>query len=156
MLRDRGTECSIINKNIVYPWCHICKMERAVVGRHDKSGNRICANCYQKFIFSKHKQIVRDYNSRKGSINSPKRMIIQGRRIFLDRLVRKGKCSNCGKHIGDPYIDVYGKITIIKRTHMHHWFYLIIMPWACSVELCPSCHMKESWITGRFTKNKGV
>jgi hypothetical protein len=96
-----------------------------------------------RVVWEGHKLSTKKVNSKRNPLNGPKRIVIQGRRIFTGRLLRRGKCSECGKGIGDSYINKYGKNAIIKQTHMHHWFYLVIMPWACTVELCASCHIKK-------------
>ena len=51
-----------------------------------------------------------------------------GLKIRLGWNPRKGFCSKCGTS-KDGW-----------KTHMHHWFYLRIMPWACTMELCCTCH----------------
>lgn len=54
-----------------------------------------------------------------------------GIRIFLSFNPRKGYCSWCPSNIFDGTTE---------RTHMHHWFYVRILPWACTEEICNSCH----------------
>jgi len=61
---------------------------------------------------------------------SPKRTALTigflGRQVIISFEIRKGQCSCCER------TDV--------NTDMHHWFYITAMPWACTVELCDSCH----------------
>jgi hypothetical protein len=61
-------------------------------------------------------------------------ILFKGRRIDVGFNVRTGICSNCGKQ---------------ATTHRHHWFYLIIMPWSCTQELCESCHTTKHWDNGK-------
>ena len=47
-----------------------------------------------------------------------------------------------------------------KVTNSHHLFYLPIMVWACTIELCPKCHGIETVKTidrednGKWLKNQ--
>jgi hypothetical protein len=66
-------------------------------------------------------------------ITNPKRFRFKNRFLYAEKNPRSGRCSICGMK---------------KDTDTHHWFYLIIMPWACTVELCNSCHVYESWRLG--------
>lgn len=75
-----------------------------------------------------------------------KRITFKGKRVSLKSAPRRNRCERCGKNKGDSFIDYDGIIRKIRRTSMHHWFYLIIMPWACTEELCNSCHTKERWM----------
>jgi hypothetical protein len=104
---------------------------------HDIDNNVFCSNCYDKYWRSKEskQKIWRKSN--------PKHMFFLGLSIYLSWDPRKHVCLECGK---------------IGRTELHHWFYLIIMPWACTTELCVSCHdktkdMKRDPVTGRFTNH---
>lgn len=45
---------------------------------------------------------------------------------------RTGKCSNCGREVGDE----------IKLTYMHHILYDVTDPLNYTKELCMSCHRK--------------
>lgn len=71
--------------------------------------------------------------------------------VFLSRKARKGICEWCGKKEGDKFIKTNKKIGIVT-TDTHHYFYLTIMKWACTVEICKSCHSSHH----NKEKNSGV
>lgn len=102
---------------------------------HD--GNWYCKKCYRKYIFNPVRNQLR---YRFGYL----RFYGEVRRLT-------GICSQCKRKVGDSFVNYKGKVTVVKKTDLHHWFYLIIMPWACREELCPICHAKESKIyLGRY------
>ena len=59
--------------------------------------------------------------------NNARRIRFLGKRFPLSFNPRKGECSECGD---------------IGQTDIHHWKYIPCMPWACTEELCDSCHMR--------------
>lgn len=65
--------------------------------------------------------------------------------IHLKHNPRTGVCQRCRKKIGDEYINWYGKVNIIKKTDMHHIEYHEDNPLEDTIELCMSCHSKETW-----------
>lgn len=65
------------------------------------------------------------------SEHNKRRIGFLGTVIHLSFLPRTDKCARCGR--------VKDGINI-RRTCRHHWFYLPIMRWACTEELCNSCH----------------
>jgi hypothetical protein len=67
----------------------------------------------------------------------PRRLTFLGNSILLDRNPRKGMCSKCGK---------------CGYTHIHHEQYDKTDPLKHTVELCPSCHAKESWSMNQIRK----
>lgn len=80
--------------------------------------------------------------------------------IYLGWSPRRGKCQKCNKKIGDGYFSNRDKnrneldhlrLVFLKRTEMHHYFYLVIMPWACCIEVCQVCHVN---IDGRINNIK--
>ena len=108
--------------------------------RHD--GLWLCRKCYDYYVW----RPTRDGN----------RIIFCRRNRLIEYNPRKGKCNECHRKIGDKYTNHFGKQVRLKRTHMHHWFYLVIMPWACTEELCIPCHRKYDINSGRPRKNIGA
>lgn len=86
----------------------------------------------------------------------------KGRRIrfknlhpLLDENPRKGICEWCDKKKGDEFINAHGKKSIVKCTHMHHIDYHDTDILKDVVELCPSCHMKETMRIKKLNKLHG-
>lgn len=76
----------------------------------------------------------------KDRLRKTKRIVFKGKRIWLKVYPRTGVCSNCKRKVGEG----------IKQTAMHHLQYHPEDPLKDTVELCPSCHDKESWRLGCF------
>lgn len=91
----------------------------------DLDNRYLCHICFMHFIANPKR-------NGKGT----KFLKFKNKYIKFSKNPRSGICSWCNKNI---------KKGTIKRTNLHHWFYLVIMPWACTIELCNSCHGKESW-----------
>lgn len=68
-------------------------------------------------------------------INSTKRLKFHDKQIILDNNPRTGYCSWCTNNIFDKSC---------KHTHIHHKKYHINDPLEDTIELCPSCHRKET------------
>lgn len=121
-------------------FCNNCKSTKTRIrGTWEEwrynNGLRYCINCYARLFVSKEKK----------SEQNKKRLWFNGKCIRVKNKIKLGICERCKKKIGDKFIDFFGKEQIIRKTDMHHWFYLIIMPWACTEELCVSCHSKIRW-----------
>lgn len=116
--------------------CLFCdKTERNETGwkehwRKYKDGY-VCNTHYQKYVNNPRRPKEYYYNSRK----QIQQRIIEFCKldIILTFNPRKGYCKLCSNNIHDGSC---------KLTSLHHWFYLRIMPWACTIEICNSCHMK--------------
>lgn len=99
---------------------------------HDTENNILCMDCFVKIIH---------YPSRRNIVLDQHKQYIRfkDKRIKLQSNPRTGICSICKQK---------------ALTHMHHWFYMIIMPWSCIVELCNKCHPKQMILkrdpNGRF------
>ena len=74
---------------------------------------------------------------------SPKRMVFRNKSISLAENPRKGICSKCKRTV---------KSGAIKFTQLHHEQYDESNPLLHTVELCPSCHTKESWRLNQIRK----
>ena len=66
------------------------------------------------------------------------------KKIFLKENPRKGICHKCHRKVGDEYVNCFGQIAIVKQTQIHHLEYHHNDPLKDTVELCASCHSKES------------
>jgi len=129
-------------------FCVICLSDKTYVS---KKGNKQwynhngwhCRKCHNKLFL----------NPKWHPITHKKRFNFKGKSIYLDENPRKGICSLCKKKIGDSYIDFDGNEKIIKHTHIHHIQYHDDDPFKDTVELCLSCHMKETWRLGQVNKS---
>ena len=101
-------------------------------------GNAWCLKCYNKvFIHPKWSCIHYLLNGKHwNSIRNPKHMKFKDRIIVLKQNPRTGFCSWCPNNIHDRSC---------KRTHIHHIEYHNDDPLKKTVEICASCHAKESW-----------
>lgn len=87
--------------------------------------------------YKRTKEQIKKYNDRNSHRNRKRRISFLNRRFYIEKNLRIGECSRCK--------------VVLKKTHLHHWFYLPIMIWACTEELCISCHAYETW---RLVKKK--
>lgn len=87
--------------------------------------NRIAAQLYRQRHPDKIK--IRNTNAHKRTLN------FLGKLIQLSFIPRVGYCSQCTNNIFDKSC---------KKTEIHHLFYVPCIPWACTIELCASCHAK--------------
>jgi hypothetical protein len=86
----------------------------------------ICRKHYDKlFLYPRWNKIL-----------SPRRIQFKNYRIGLKHNIRTGYCSRCPNNIHDGSC---------KRTSVHHWVYIIILPWFGTEEICNKCHMVETW-----------
>lgn len=73
--------------------------------------------------------------------------------INLKHNPRTGQCQLCNKKIGDEYINWYGKVAIVKKIDIHHIEYHDDDPLKDIIELCMSCHSKETWKLKKLKSN---
>ena len=98
----------------------------------------ICRNHYSKLVTNKRQtpEYKKKYNSKRpkgfGKKYNDRRILFLGKIITLSWKIRTGYCSLCPNNIFDKSCN---------QTQTHHWFYVPIMVWACTVELCGACHM---------------
>jgi DNA-directed RNA polymerase subunit RPC12/RpoP len=90
----------------------------------DGKGGFWCNCCYHK---------ITDDPQKTRAINE-RRMKFKDKVIHIEKNPRTGVCSLCGNKVGEG----------IKRTGMHHIEYHDRNPLKDTVELCGSCHIKES------------
>lgn len=102
------------------------KQYRAEDWYKNENGNRICNKCYR-------------------AKRSKREMRFLGKKITLSFKIRKGICSKCGNNIFDGSC---------KNTNMHHIFYVPILVWFGTIELCASCHAEEELKDRPLIKNQ--
>jgi hypothetical protein len=88
---------------------------------HD--GYRMCRKCYRKYVYNPV------YNPIYNKIYHVKSIMFKDKRINVGVNPRTGKCSWCD---------------FVGITQIHHKEYHDDDPLKDTIELCPSCHMKES------------
>ena len=124
-----------------YRNCCICRLTTSYKDKNGYEQWRLhntkwyCKKCYYRVIV----------NPVRNKINAPRRIVFQDTRILLSNNPRKGVCEKCGIKLGDEYINAKGKIKILKKTDMHHMEYHDDDPLKDAIEICPSCHFKETW-----------
>jgi hypothetical protein len=124
----------------------------------------VCKRHANKYIWNpqRSKEYIKKYNDRRPpgrqKVYNDKYSVMQltfgdNHHVQVSFQIRKGQCQQCGKKIGDRYINCKGRVDTIKRTHTHHLEYYIIFPWFATTELCISCHSKETQRERRIKKN---
>lgn len=96
---------------------------------NDGKGGFWCNHCYHQATYDSQREVTRVRNWR--------RLVFKKKTIYLKKNPRTGICSLCGK--------------TGKRTHMHHLQYHDDNPLKDTIELCVSCHRKE---TIRLARNE--
>jgi len=121
-------------------------------GKYPEWIKGLCNKCYCKSInnpryYKNNTERLRE-RSRK---LIPNRLNFKGKRVYINNPPRSGTCKYCNKSVGDEYTNYKGKTAIIKRTHIHHLEYHPDDPLKDTIELCQSCHDKESWKLKQIT-----
>jgi len=107
---------------------------------HLHDGHFLCHSCHATYVWNPITEKCRVY-----------KISYKRKDVVLNENPRKGKCEICNRRIGDIYIDYYGRIRTVTKTHMHHIKYDDNNVLANTIELCISCHSKETW---KEIKNK--
>jgi hypothetical protein len=107
----------------------------------------ICNRCYGRLIESPKRRARKEYREKQKAYN---RKYDRNRLRFLGHAQQlltfrplTGYCSQCQNNVYDG---------TCKMTNMHHWVYIIILPWFGTEEVCIGCHNKtkdRDW-HGRF------
>lgn len=121
--------------------CYACGSNKTALNRKDKNRNALkisteiwhlnkptpfvlCRACYLRII----RRAQRDrYNTY--------RIKYKNTSIYLGKPIRRGNCSICNKSVAKGEI---------KKTVLHHIQYDDTDPLAHTIELCPSCHSKQT------------
>lgn len=98
----------------------------------------LCRSCGHHLFFgpSRDKEKVKKQNA----IYNKFLIRFLGKKIYLGWNPHKYQCEICKRKVGDDFTTYRGKPAKLKATHMHHYFYVPCMPWACMEERCGSCH----------------
>ena len=115
-------------------FCFVCNISKSVDNRGYSNWRRqdhewFCKRCHTKYFHNP----FRDH-----SLWNRRKLIYKGNQIYVKENPRKGICLYCGKKA--------------KRTETHHFEYHDDDPLKDTIELCGSCHRKEGWRTGVYTK----
>jgi hypothetical protein len=97
---------------------------------HNIDGKCHCWRCWKRLI--QYHRYDKKYDR---EVRQKKRVTFQGKRIRLRFKPRNGYCSWCSNNIYDGTAG---------RTSKHHYFYIPIMVWACTEEICNTCHINET------------
>jgi len=72
------------------------------------------------------------------------RVLFNGKQIRVKDNPRKGICQICNKKLGDTYVNRRGESRLLTKTDIHHIKYDKVDPFKDTLELCDSCHGKQS------------
>jgi hypothetical protein len=112
----------------------------------------MCQKCYDRYVRcpadnpisnKKYRESILAHNKR--SINFRKHI------VYFKEQPRKGVCELCGAKKGDRYVSARGRNSIMT-TDIHHMEYHEDDPLKDTVELCDSCHLKETWAQRKMNK----
>jgi NAD-dependent SIR2 family protein deacetylase len=125
-------------------FCSSCKSDKTnlIKGKYEQwykhEGKIFCQKCHNKLYL----------NPKWHPITRKRIILFKGKQKYVGFNPRKGICSNCGRKSGEKYIVEDEEI--IVKTGMHHFGeYHDDDPLKDTIELCQSCHMKETWILGQ-------
>jgi hypothetical protein len=102
----------------------------------------LCHKCYCKIVANP--KITPEKRRIHHQKYGPRRITYQNCRVYLSQNFRTGQCNHCHKKIGDEYINSRGKMAIIRKTDLHHLEYHDDDITQDTLELCVSCHIKET------------
>lgn len=114
--------------------CYICGSKETYIQVRNGKGSpiwhniehgKICNKCHKKWF------VTSEYRKQSNEKNKKYRLDYLGINLFLSFELPKNSCEICGisKNQG-------------KKIDRHHYFYCRIMPWACTISVCSSCHTK--------------
>jgi hypothetical protein len=108
---------------------------------HIHDGYRLCQKCFDYYVHNPawNKETSEKWNP----INGPKHMFFISKIMILEERILKGICELCG--------NIKGKNC--KKTDMHHIDYHEDDPTKDTIELCSSCHGKESRLQKKLRDN---
>jgi hypothetical protein len=139
-------QCEACDSTITY----IKKNGREQWNTHD--GHRMCQKCWDKYVrgpvdtpISNKKYLASIMESHRRSINFRKKP------VYFKVQPRKGICELCGAKKGDRFISARGRNSIVT-TDIHHMEYHEDEPLRDTIELCDSCHLKETLTQARMNR----
>ena len=127
-------------------YCYVCRSSKTKLNRNGSENwfnkpygedKQICNTCYARLIESPKRRARKEYRDKQNAYNrqydrNRSRFLGHGQRVLSFRQLT-GYCSLCANNIYDG---------TCKITNMHHWVYIIILPWFATEERCVSCHCK--------------
>lgn len=140
--------------------CYSCGIDKSIEKKtgyshwlynHDIDNNVLCMNCNARLITypKRDRQKMNNYYLPRWRAQNPnymkeytkKRLNYKGRLITLKTRIKIGVCNTCNKTVESGQINF---------TTLHHYAeYHDNNPVKDTIELCPSCHGKESWKLGQ-------
>jgi hypothetical protein len=131
--------------------CYACGSDTTYLksnGAYDWTTNKptdlfLCKRCVNEYV----------WNPKWKPIHNIRLVTFRQRRILMKENPRTGVCSLCGKKIGDEYIGSKRRKRVVKTTQMHHLANHKDDPLKDTIEVCVSCHMKESYRLGQLDPN---
>ena len=114
---SKGIICSICGSDKTFIRI---RNNRGVSCWYNHNGKKICQKCYQKS------------RNRLDKSRKPNDYVITfcGKNAYLSFRLPREICEICGVTKKERKID------------RHHYFYLVIMKWACTISVCHECHMR--------------
>lgn len=117
--------------------CYNCNSDATYIDKkgyshwYKHNGDYLCEKCHARLITNPKWNPIHDkiYGPSRNKKYNPRQMMFNGKMILLKENPRKGICEWCNRK---------------GLTHMHHTRYDDNDPLKHTVELCPSCHAKES------------
>jgi hypothetical protein len=120
---------------------------------HNHDGYWMCQKCYDKYVWHPYRNPID--NKKWNPIFDSRQLLYRYKTIVLNERKLKGQCELCMRKIGDPFIDCEGKPAKVKKTSIHHYGeYHDDDPLKDTIEVCNSCHMKQTWKLGQIKPNK--
>jgi len=116
---NKHTICAICGSNETYIQI---RNGRGTPQWNNYKDGKICSRCHHKLYEPKEKKKLRNKN------NSKYRLDYCGINLLLSFQLPRNICEVCGKTKKEIKID------------RHHYFYIRIMPWACTISICGTCH----------------
>ncbi len=92
---------------------------------YNYKGGKICQNCYSRIV------LAPKHNKKNNEKLKWYRLDYMGINLLLSFELPRNRCEVCGILKGQG-----------QKIHRHHYFYCVIMPWACTISICNSCHTK--------------
>lgn len=159
------TEMSYLRK-CIYPYCDKIETYNGKCWKENWCRYQegfLCHKHYKKLVVNpkRSKEYIKKYNDRrtpeirkKSNSMRPKGfnkkyneklLRFKDKRITLGFKPRTGQCQLCGNKIGEEYIDCHGNVATTRKIDIHHIEYDADNPLATTIELCYSCHSKETW-----------
>lgn len=132
--------------------CFNCNKSKTYIqeGKYERwykhEGHWVCFKCWYKLVYfpKMGRTNYKKYYPQRLKSQSNRKLLFRDKVIILPIKIKTGQCEWCKKKIGELFINSRGKEATIKNTNIHHVEYHEDDPLKDTVELCVSCHSKES------------